>query len=51
MCGVDVTSHRLALDLLEAWRSTARARRPAAVSRRLGWVLRATAELTLDNGP
>jgi hypothetical protein len=34
-CGVDVTSHRLALDLLEAWRGTAGARRSAVVSRRL----------------
>src|SRR5580693_4586086 len=34
-CGVEVTSHRLALDLLEAWRGAAGARRPAAVTRRL----------------
>lgn len=87
--GVETTSHRLALDLLEAWRGTAGARRPAAVTRRLasqaahggpatmeqivvgltaladmflelyaasaatpvGWVLRETAELTLEDGP
>lgn len=33
-CGVDVTSHRLALDLLEAWRG-AGTRREGAVTRRL----------------
>lgn len=41
---VEVTSHRLALDLLEAWRGTAGARRPAAVTRRL-------AELAACGGP
>lgn len=88
-CGVEVTSHRLGLDLLEAWRGAAGARRPAAVKRRLAdqaasgspatveqivvaltaladmflelyadtaatpvsWILRETAELTLDDGP
>jgi hypothetical protein len=88
-CRVEVTSHRLALDLLEAWRGAAGARRPAAVTRRLAdqvacgspatveqivvaltaladsflelyadtaatpvsWILRETAELTLDDGP
>jgi hypothetical protein len=88
-CGVELTSHRLALDLLEAWRGTAGACRPAAVTRRLAdlaargsgpatveqivvaltaladaflelyadtaatpvsWILRETAELTLDDG-
>lgn len=34
-CGVDVTSHRLALDLLEAWRGAQGTRREAAVTRRL----------------
>lgn len=88
-CGVDVTSHRLALDLLEAWRGAAGTRREGAVTRRLAdlaasgspatveqivvaltaladaflelyadtaaapvsWILRETAELTLDDGP
>jgi hypothetical protein len=87
--GVEVTSHRLALDLLEAWRGTSDERRQAAVTRRLadlaahggpatleqvvvaltalagtflelyadcaatpvGWVLRETAELSVDGGP
>ena len=86
---VEVTGHRLALELLEAWRGTAGARREVAVARRLadlaahggpatveqivvgltaladtflelyadtaaapvGWILRETAELTLDDGP
>lgn len=87
--GVEAADHRLALDLLEAWRGTVGARRPAAVTRRLadlaehggpatveqivvaltaladtflelyadsaaapiGWILRETAELVLDDGP
>jgi hypothetical protein len=42
--GVDVTSHRLALDLLEAWRGAAGTRRGAAVTRRL-------ADLAASGGP
>lgn len=44
-CGVEVTSHRLALDLLEAWLYADTAATPVS------WILRETAELTLDDGP
>ncbi len=42
--GFEVTGHRLALDLLEAWRGTAGACREAAVTRRL-------ADLAAHGGP
>jgi hypothetical protein len=47
-CGVELTSHRLALDLLEAWRGAAGTCREAAVARRLAGLAAPSSPATME---